>query len=688
MAQPGVSTALVVEFGGRPLPPKFVNTLVEGYVDDSRTLPDLFLLRFRDPDRVLLEQAGLKIGTEARLLARAGGDTVPKPLLKGVVTALEVELDETGTFTVVRGLDESHRLFRGRRVASYQNMTLADVCAQVAQRAGLKPGDVDVAGPVLAHVAQPNVTDWEFVGSLAREAGAQVYVRDGRLHVTRPAEASGAPDASARADRDPLVLEMGGNLLRCRAGVSSAEQVSEVEVRGWDVTTKQPLVGRAPAGKSATLELGVSAADVTAPFGEARFVVTDAAYGTQAQVDQAAKALAERIAGSFAELEAVIRGNPEVRAGSAVALNAVGAPFEGRYTVTSSRHVFDPVRGYETWLTVSGQQERSLFGLTGGGPGSGGSGADPGAGSRCAGLVNATVTDTQDPEGSGRVKVRFPWLSDEYASDWARTAQSGGTSGGEAFIPEVGDEVLVGFEHGLLDRPYVLAGLYNGKDRPSQGSGAGSGGGAGGAGGPGGAGGGGGPGGAAAGGAPDTSGAGAGTSGTSGSSGTSGGAPGAGSGSSGGTPLVDPTSGAVNRRSVASKSGNQLEILDGADGPQGVRLLTGDGKLKIDLDRRGTVIVINSDGGVTIEAKQQVSIRAEHGVRLDGGRGTVELSGDSVTLTSRGGVRVDGGNGGVDLSAGGTVNVRGAQVAVDGTQRTDIRGGGSLSINAPLVKIN
>ncbi len=427
MAQQGVSTALAVEFGGSPLPAKFVNTLVEGYVDHSRTLPDLFLLRFRDPDRVLLEQAGLKIGTEARLLARAGGSTAPVPLLEGVVTALEVELDETGTFTVVRGFDESHRLFRGRRVASYQNMTLADICGQVAQRAGLKPGPVDIAGPVLEHIAQPNVTDWEFVRGLAEEAGAQVYVRDGQLHITRPSEAGGAPDASARAERDPLVLELGANLLRCRAGVSAAEQVSEVEVRGWDVQAKQALVGRAPAGASSTLELGVTAAEVSAPFGEARFVVTDAAYGAQAQVDQAAKALAERIAGSFAELEAVIRGNPEVRAGSAVALNAVGAPFEGRYTVTTSRHVFDAVRGYETWITVSGQQERSLYGLTDSGPADGGS--------RCAGLVSGTVTDTQDPEGSGRVKVRFPWLSDEYASDWARTAQSGGTGAARRSSP-------------------------------------------------------------------------------------------------------------------------------------------------------------------------------------------------------------------------------------------------------------
>ncbi|MGW4776173.1 VgrG-related protein [Streptomyces filamentosus] len=613
MAAPGVASALVVEVGGSPLPARLMNTLVEGYVDDSRTLPDLFLLRFRDPDRTLLAQGGIEVGAEIALLARSGGGTEPRPLLDGVVTALELELDESGTYTVVRGLDETYKLLRGARVAGYQNMTLSDIVAQVARRAGLNPGTVDVAGPVLDHVAQANVSDWEFVRGLAEEAGAQAYVRDGALHVVKPAEAGGAPDASARADRDPLVLERGANLLRCRASVSAAEQVSEVEVRGWDVRGKRALVGRAPAGASATLALGVTAAQVTAPFGEARHVVTDGGYGTQERVDRAAKALAERIAGSFAELEAVIRGNPEVRAGTAVALNAVGAPFEGRYTVTSSRHVFDALRGYETWLTVSGQQERSLYGLTGGGPA---------ADRRPGGLVNATVTDTQDPEGSGRVKVAFPWLSDEYASDWARTAQAAGTGGGEPYIPEVGDEVVVGFELGRLDRPYVLGGLYNGQDRPSGGG------------------------------------------------------------------AVDPTSGAVDRRAFASKGGHRLELLDAAGGAQGVRLRTGDGKLTIDLDQAGTAVTVGSDGAVRITAKEKVSITASGGVSVDAERGALELSGDSVSVTARQGVRVDGGQGEVRLATGGTVDVRGATVTVDGTQRTELRGGTTLSVEAPLVKIN
>ncbi|MBB5936596.1 VgrG-related protein [Streptomyces zagrosensis] len=646
MVTQSVAKTLVIEVAGRSLPPALANTLVEAYVDDSRTLPDLFVLRFRDPSRVLLEQAGIKIGTPVRLLAQAGGGPTPQLLLSGSVTALEVEIDDTGTFTVVRGLDESYRLLRGRQVASYQNMTLSDIVARVAQRSGLRPGTVDVSGPVLEHVAQPNVTDWEFLRTMADEAGAQVWVMDGQLHVTKPTEAGGAPDTSARADSDPLVLEMGDNLLRCRAGVSAAEQVSAVEVRGWDVRAKQPLVGRADAGKATTLELGLTAAEVAQPFGEANFVVTDAPYGSQAEVDQAAKALAERIAGSFAELEAVIRGNPAVRAGGAVTLTGVGKPFDGRYTVTSSRHVFDALRGYETWLTVSGQQERSLFGLAGGVAGSRG----PGAGTRCAGLVNGTVTDTKDPEGLGRVKVRFPWLSDEYASDWARTAQASGIGGGEAFIPEVGDEVLVGFEQGHLDRPYVLAALYNGQDKPG-GGGAGSGG----------------PGGAGSGGGPPGGGA---------------------SGGGADIAAVDPTSGAVNKRAFGSKSGNKLELLDAAGGPQGVRLVTGDGKLSINLDRKGTTIVLHSDGTVEIDATQQVSIKAGSGVSLDAGDGALELLGESVRLTARSGVQVDGGKGLVKLATGGSVEVRGNQVALNGSTRTEVKGGSTVSVNAPIVRIN
>jgi len=81
--------------------------------------------------------------------------------------------------------------------------------------------------------------------------------------------------------------------------------------------------------------------------------------------------------------------------------------------------------------------------------------------------VIAIVTDNQDPQGWGRVKVKYPWLSSEHASDWTRVvALGGGDQRGIEFLPEVNDEVLVGFEMGDMRYPYVIGGLWNGQDAP------------------------------------------------------------------------------------------------------------------------------------------------------------------------------------------------------------------------------
>lgn len=93
----------------------------------------------------------------------------------------------------------------------------------------------------------------------------------------------------------------------------------------------------------------------------------------------------------------------------------------------------------------------------------------PEQGNRVYGMVVALVTNTQDPDNLGRVKVKFPWLSDQVESDWARVAMPmAGADRGIYFLPEVDDEVLVGFEHGLVEYPYILGALWNGKDKPPE----------------------------------------------------------------------------------------------------------------------------------------------------------------------------------------------------------------------------
>jgi uncharacterized protein involved in type VI secretion and phage assembly len=113
--------------------------------------------------------------------------------------------------------------------------------------------------------------------------------------------------------------------------------------------------------------------------------------------------------------------------------------------------------GYTTAFSISGLHPSSLLHLL----------APESEPAISSNLVIGIVTDNQDPENLGRVKVKYPWLSADHSSDWARViAVGGGKERGVQFLPEINDEVLVGFEQGDINSPYVLGGLWNGQDAP------------------------------------------------------------------------------------------------------------------------------------------------------------------------------------------------------------------------------
>jgi type VI secretion system secreted protein VgrG len=77
----------------------------------------------------------------------------------------------------------------------------------------------------------------------------------------------------------------------------------------------------------------------------------------------------------------------------------------------------------------------------------------------------AKVIDNNDPDGLGRVKVAFNWAGGNTKSDWMRLIQPhAGAGKGFYFIPEIDEEVLVGFEGGSAERPYIMGANYNGSE--------------------------------------------------------------------------------------------------------------------------------------------------------------------------------------------------------------------------------
>lgn len=86
---------------------------------------------------------------------------------------------------------------------------------------------------------------------------------------------------------------------------------------------------------------------------------------------------------------------------------------------------------------------------------------------RVEGVAIGLVTNNQDPEGLGRIRVKYPWREDSQESYWARAAVlAAGNDRGTFWLPDVGDEVLLAFDKGDIQHPYMLGALWNGKDKP------------------------------------------------------------------------------------------------------------------------------------------------------------------------------------------------------------------------------
>lgn len=452
MAAPAGVPQVTVD--GSALPARAAALLELTVVEDHVMLPARFELHFRDPGATVLEESGLRIAAEVAI-AVATESGAAQELVRGDVAALEAEYDGDGSRVVARGFDRTHRLTRGARTESYRDVTDADVLRALAGRASVPLGRIEDPGIVHPTLQQVGVSDWAFLHDRARTLGYTLAMRDGRLDFAPPPAADDAPEPGGYEASDPLQLVLGRNLVSFRLSLSAATQVGSVEVRGWDPTRRGAVVGRS-GPRAAVASASADPQRLASAVGSPEHARLRASFTTQAEVDAAAAAAAEDIGAASVEADGVAAGDPALRAGRAISVGRVGTDFEGRYVLTSTRHQID-ARGYRTRFTISGRRDSSLAGLL--------HGMAAGERRRMPSVATGIVSNVDDPDGHGRVKVHLPWLGDEIESDWLRATQLlAGPGHGAAFLPEVGDEVLIAFERGDAHRGFVLGALFNGVD--------------------------------------------------------------------------------------------------------------------------------------------------------------------------------------------------------------------------------
>jgi phage protein D len=433
-----------IRVNGASIDPQLAATTKEIRIVDSLRLPDTctFGVLFKDLEEI--DEHPFEVGAPLEVRLGATEDLSASPLFKGEIVTLEAEFRSGSMQLTVRAYDRSHRLMRSRHTRTFQNMTASDIVTKVLKKAGFTP-TCEASGAVHEFVQQTNENDWDFIWRLADRIGFELLCDGEKAKFGRPDTAP-----------QPVELIWGETLRTFSPRVTAVQQVEEVTVHAHDPKTKKTLEGRA-SSPNQVARIGIDRGGVAKAFGEAKMHVATEPVKTTGEANTLAQAGLDRVANAYISAEGVTFGNPDIKAGGFVKVSGVGTKFGGTYRVATSTHILG--RTYET--RFSNATVHTISGATGSG-----NGAQLDVAQQ---LVLGIVTNNNDPEKMGRVRVKYPALQGEHEGFWARIAvPSAGKERGLMMLPVVGEEVLVAFEHGDSTRPYVIGSLFNGKDTPGE----------------------------------------------------------------------------------------------------------------------------------------------------------------------------------------------------------------------------
>ncbi len=450
MSGPEVLPYALIRLDGTELAPEIAALVVEVRVRNSLRLPDQALLRLADPRLEYVDQGVLAVDQTIQIECAAPGSPAATKIFDGKLWAIELELVGDGAFIAATAYDPSFALHQNRRTQVFQDMSPSDVAQKVISGAGLS-ASVDSSGAASEQyplIVQNNETDWQLLWRLAAGIDYEVAGDGSTVHF-KAAASTGSEESIALAAPDQLIS--------FRPRLSGAQQAGTVGVNGWDLTNAQSVVAQDAPANPDSMPAGFQRSTIAQPANSPTWTVGDQTITKQSEANALAKSIGARIANAWVDAEGVTAGDPRLKAGCLIDVSGVGEKFGGTYKLTSATHALVGGRGYQTHFTISGRSPRTLLDLV-----------DTAAPTAAWGtsMVVGVVTQTEDPEGMGRVRVKFPALGDLEGA-WARIASpAAGSNRGLLMMPVAGDEVVLGFEQGDPRRPYVLGAVWNGQAKP------------------------------------------------------------------------------------------------------------------------------------------------------------------------------------------------------------------------------
>jgi len=386
-----------------------------------------------------------KPGKEIKI--NAGYDDEEETIFEGIVVRHGIKVSgDNYSRLVIECRDKAAAMTVGRKNANYIDSKDSDVITKLISDNSLT---ATVTATTTEHkeLVQYYCTDWDFMLSRAEVNGMVVCVEAGEVTVGPP-----LGDEAAT-----LVVTYGEDMMEFSADLDSRSQLTSVESVAWDPATQAVVVAEesnVTVGESGNITsddlakvLGLDKFCLQSPAPQETGALTDWAKGQQL------KAALARIRGRMK-----FQGSSLAEVGGMIELAGVGERFNGTVYVSSVEH--EIANGQwstrvdfgmsDSWFA----EQRDLIAPPA-------SGLLPGVDGLQIGVV---MKLDEDPAGESRIQVSLPVMQAETEGVWARLASFHASEGiGAFFIPEVGDEVIIGYLNNDPSHPIVLGSLYSSK---------------------------------------------------------------------------------------------------------------------------------------------------------------------------------------------------------------------------------
>ncbi|MCI4668281.1 MAG: type VI secretion system tip protein VgrG [Bacteroidia bacterium] len=375
---------------------------------------------------------------------KAGYHSKEETIYKGIVISQNLRVSERGFGQlIVECRDEAIKLSIGRKNRYFLEKTDSDIIQAILGEYSLS-SEVDSTDASHKEVIQYHTVDWDFIMLRAELNGMLVYVNDGKISIKKP-------ELSAS---ESLEVSYGDDLYAINTLMDARSQISATEATAWNYSS-QEVVSSTGSEPSVNEQGNLSGSKLADVLGLKKYEMFHSGKLETAELKAwaDAKLLKSRLAKFRGSI--TIQGNSILKVGDIIKINGLGARFSGKGFVSGLLHrieegnwTVDVALGVEeNWFSEKHQVNES--------PSAGLMGSVPGL------QIGTVLKLESDPDNEFRVQVKLPMVDSKSEGIWARISRFYASKDiGAFFMPEIGDEVIVGFINEDPRFPIIL-GMFN-----------------------------------------------------------------------------------------------------------------------------------------------------------------------------------------------------------------------------------